>query len=292
MSDFALIRSEAPNFPVRVLCRLLGVSPSGYYAWLKRGGERTRRQDEVRLVAKMRAVHAETRGVYGSRRMTAELVADDEHVGRRRVRRLMRENGIEARRPRRFRVTTNSNHDDPIAPNRLEQDFAVSAPNEVWAGDITYIWTAEGWSYLAVIIDLYARRVVGWAIANNMRTELPLRALRRALELRRPAAGLVFHSDRGSQYASRAYRQVLADHEVAQSMSRAGDCYDNSPVESFFASLKKECVMRQHFATRTEAYDAVAAYIDGFYNPRRRHSSNEYLSPIDRELQSARAMAA
>jgi transposase InsO family protein len=159
-------------------------------------------------------------------------------------------------------------------------------------GDITYLYTAQGWSYLAVIIDLYARRVVGWVVADHMRTELPMLALTRALEARCPRPGLIFHSDRGSQYASNAYRQKLRQHEVAQSMSRAGDCYDNAVPESFFASLKKECIHRRHFATHTEVYDAVADYIDNFYNPRRLHSSNDYLSPMHAELQLAQAMAA
>lgn len=164
----------------------------------------------------------------------------------------------------------------------------MDGANRVWVGDITYVWTAEGWSYLAVLLDLYARRVVGWAFARHMRTELPLAALQRALAARRPAPGLIHHSDRGSQYASRRYRATLVDHEVACSMSRAGDCYDNAVAESFFASLKKECLSRQHFATHTEAFDAIAAYIDGFYNPVRRHSALQYLSPIDYERETRR----
>ena len=291
MSSFELVRTVAAEFPVRMLCALLGVSSSGYYAWRERQ-HTPRRSTDLKLLTKMRAVHAENSGVYGSRRMQVELVADGESVGRGKVQRLMREHGLQARKPRRFKATTNSKHDDPIAPNLLMQDFAVDAPNTVWAGDITYVWTAEGWSYLAVVIDLCARRVVGWAMADHMRTELPLLALTRALEARRPCAGLIHHSDRGSQYASTTYRSKLRDHEVAQSMSRAGDCYDNAAVESFFASLKKECIHRRHFATRTEAYDAVANYIDNFYNPRRRHSTNNYPSPMHAELQLAQAMAA
>jgi len=159
------------------------------------------------------------------------------------------------------------------------QDFTADRPNEVWVGDITYVWTAEGWCYLAVLVDLFARRVVGWAFADHMRTELPLTALKRALATRQPGAGLVHHSDRGSQYASHAYQGALRDHEAATSMSRAGDCFDNAVAESFFATLKKECLHRQPFATRTEAYDAIADYIDGFYNPIRRHSAIDYLSP-------------
>ena len=197
-----------------------------------------------------------------------------------------------SREIRKFRVTTDSDHSLPIAPNLLEQDFTADAPNRVWVGDITYVWTAQGWSYLAVLLDLFARRVVGWAFANHMRQELPLKALRRALEARQPGSGLIHHSDRGSQYAGRKYRAVLTEHEVACSMSRAGDSYDNAVAESFFASLKKECLSRTHFATYTEAFDAIAAYIDGFYNPVRRHSALGYVSPISYEQVWNRSHAA
>lgn len=288
MNPFEIIRAEAANFPVTLLCLLLGVSKSGYYAFLGRG--RSERQDtDLRVTTKIRAIHAGTRGVYGSRRMTEEL---DENVGRKRVARLMRENGLLARSPRRFRVTTDSDHPLPVAPNLLEQNFTADGPNRVWVGDITYVWTAQGWAYLAVLLDLFSRRVVGWAFASHMRQELPLKALSRALEARQPAAGLIHHSDRGSQYAGRRYRAVLTEHQVACSMSRAGDCYDNAVAESFFASLKKECLSRMHFATYTEAFDAIAAYIDGFYNPVRRHSSLGYVSPINYENVWTRSQAA
>lgn len=285
MSDFALIQAEAGSTLVRRLCRLLNVSPSGYYAWRGRGPSQ-RDTDELRLVTKIRAVQSETGGVYGSRRMTTELQEDGESVGRRRTQKLMRRFGLQGKAPRRFRVTTDSNHEEPVAPNLLKQDFAVDAPNRVWVGDITYVWTGEGWSYLAVLIDLFSRRVVGWAFGDNMRTELPLKALKRALATRQPDAGLIHHSDRGSQYASREYRGVLRRHQAAQSMSRAGDCYDNAVAESFFASLKKERLHRRHFATRTEAFDAIADFIDGFYNPRRRHSTLGNVSPMNFENQS------
>lgn len=288
MNPFEIIRAEAANFPITLLCLLLGVSKSGYYAFLGRG--RSERQDaDLRVTTKIRAIHAGTRGVYGSRRMTEEL---DENVGRNRVARLMRENGLLARSPRKFRVTTDSDHPLPIAPNLLEQDFTADAPNRVWVGDITYVWTAQGWGYLAVLLDLFARRLVGWAFDNHMRQELPLKALKRALEARQPGPGLIHHSDRGSQYAGRKYRAVLTHHEVACSMSRAGDCYDNAVAESFFASLKKECLSRMHFATYTEAFDAIAAYIDGFYNPVRRHSALGYVSPISYEQVWSRSHAA
>jgi len=291
MSEFELIRAEAANFPVTLLCELLEVSKSGYYAWRERPAC-SRDRDDVRLVTKIRAVHACNGAVYGSRRMTEELRADDEVVGRSRVVRLMRENALQARRPRKFKTTTDSKHDKPIAPNLLEQQFDVDAPDEAWVGDITYVWTGEGWGYLAVLLDLFSRRVVGWSFAEHMRRELPLKALERAFEGRQPDAGLIHHTDRGSQYASRDYQSALKNRDAACSMSRAGDCYDNAVAESFFASLKKERLHRTHFATRTEAYDAIAEYIDGFYNPVRRHSALGYLSPIDYERSMTLALAA
>jgi putative transposase len=290
VSPFELIRAEAASFPIRTLCTLVGVSPAGYYAWLKRE-DGPRRRESTRLTAKLRAVHAQTRGVYGARRMVRELRADGERVSRKRVVRLMRAGGLRAAGARRFRATTDSNHTEPVAPNLLDRNFQPDAANRAWVGDITYVWCGEGWCYVAVLLDLYAKRVVGWAMASHLRTELPLSALKRALESRRPPPGLVHHTDRGCQYASAAYQAVLRDHEVTCSMSRAGDCYDNAVAESFFASLKKECLHRHAFATRTEVYDALEAYIDGFYNPVRRHSAAGYLSPIDRELQGPLAHA-
>jgi transposase InsO family protein len=279
MSSFEIIRAEAANFPVTVLCELLEVSKSGYYAHLGRE-ESAKELMDLRVTTKVRAIHVRTHNVYGSRRMLHEL---DEPIGRNRLARLMRENGLQAQAPRRFRVTTDSGHALPVASNLLKQDFDVDEPNRVWVGDITYVWTAQGWCYLAVLLDLFSRRVVGWAFADHMRRELPLSALHRALQARQPAAGLVHHSDRGSQYASHDYRNTLLAHQVACSMSRAGDCYDNAVAESFFASLKKECLSRVHLATRTEAHDAIKAYIDGFYNPVRRHSGLGYMSPLDYE---------
>ena len=191
----------------------------------------------------------------------------------------MADHGIVSAQAKRFRKTTQSKHTLGYSPNRLRQRFEADEPNRVWVSDITYLWTAEGWCYLATVLDAHSRRIVGWALADHMRAELVVRALSRALRSRRPAPGLVFHSDRGSQYASARCRALLRDHEATQSMSGAGNCYDNAPAESFFASLKKECTHLQTFTTRTEAYDAVAAYIDGFYNPVRRHSALGYLSP-------------
>jgi putative transposase len=279
MSPFELIRAEAANSSIQRLCRLLEVSRSGYYDYLARR-EQPAAPRHDRLVALIRAIHAACEGAYGVRRMHRELVEAGENVSRKLVRKLMREHGIRSVHTPRFHKTTDSNHGLGFAPNLLSQDFTTTAPDRVWVGDITYIWTAEGWTYLAVLLDLYSRRVVGWAMADTLHTELPLRALQRALEARGPTPGLIHHSDRGSQYAAHEYRRLLAKWQVSQSMSSTGNCYDNAVAESFFASLKKERLHHMVFATRTEAYDAVQKYIDGFYNPTRRHSLLGYVSPM------------
>jgi putative transposase len=247
VSAFELIRSEAADHSIQRMCRLLGVSRSGYYDYLARREQPpTPRLD--RLVALIRAAHAAHEGAYGVRRMHRELRAEGENVSRKLVRRLMREHGIRSVHTRRFHKTTDSNHALGFAPNLLRQDFIVQAPDRIWVGDITYVWTAEGWTYLAVLLDLYSRRVVGWAMDDNLHTELPLRALQRALGARSPAPGLTHHSDRGSQYAAHEYRKLLAQWQVSQSMSGAGNCYDNAVAESFFASLKKERLHHMVFA--------------------------------------------
>jgi len=293
VSPFELIRSEAAKGPqqrklrpsVQRLCSLLGVSTSGYYDWQARISEAPKQgfSAEERILVKMRAVQEEVNWVYGSRRLCSELVAGGETVGRRRVRRLVRENGLYPIQKKRFRKTTDSDHDLGYSPNLLEQEFTTNAPDEVWVSDMTYIWSGEGWCYLATVIDLYSRRVVGWAIADNMKAQLVVRALQRAITLRSPPPGLVVHTDRGSQYASAAYRKVLRNNKLRQSMSGTGSCYDNAVAESFFASLKKECVSRRAFVTRTEAFDAIRAYIEAFYNGKRRHSTLGYVSPISYE---------
>jgi putative transposase len=279
MSPFELIRTEAADHSIQRMCRLLGVSRSGYYDYLAR-----REQPPVprhdRLLALIRSIHSACQGAYGVRRMHRELLEAGQNVSRKLVRKLMREHGIRSVHPRPFRKTTDSNHALGFAPNLLGQDFAISAPDRIWVGDITYVWTAEGWAYLAVMLDLYSRRVVGWAMGDSLHAELPLRALQRALGARSPAPGLIHHSDRGSQYAAHEYRKLLAHWQASQSMSSTGNCYDNAVAESFFASLKKERLHHMVFATRTEAYDAVERYIDGFYNPTRRHSLLGYVSPL------------
>ena len=239
-------------------------------------------RDDERLGAEIRAIHRTSKQRYGSPRVHAELHNQGRAVGRKRVARLMRENGLSGLVARRFRRTTDSNHKHPVTPNLLGWNFSANAPDRVWVGDITYVWTLEGWAYVAVLLDLYSRRVVGWALRKSLSRELPIAALQKGLQTCKPTAELIHHSDRGSQYASREYRKILADHAVRQSMSSTGSCFDNAVAESFFASLKKELVHRVVFATRTEAYDQIAEYID-FYNSRRLHSTNGYVAPIDRE---------
>jgi putative transposase len=291
VSPYELVDSEKAAFPVGVLCEAVGVSRSAYYAW-RRSGPSERELANERLLAEIRAIHVENEARYGSPRILDELRERGHEVGKHRVARLMRENGIFGRIRRRFRHTTDSNHKLPVAPNLLEQDFTATAPNQAWVGDITYIWTAEGWAYLAVLLDLYSRRVVGWALRKSLSREGALSALEHALTCRRPPPGLVHHTDRGSQYASHEYRGVLAQHGAACSMSAAGNCYDNAVAESFFATLKKELVHGCAFETRSEAYDAISHYIENYYNAKRRHSAAGNQSPINFELAYSAQLAA
>jgi putative transposase len=287
---FQLIDAAKEEFPVQRLCKVLGVSQSGYFAWRNRPACQRQREDLV-LLAHVRSAFALSNETYGSPRLTRELQDQGLSVGRRRTARLMRENGLKARRPRRFKRTTDSLHAFPIAPNLLEQDFAAERPNEKWAADISYLWTREGWLYLAVVIDLFARRVVGWAVSDRLHKELALAALRRALAVRQPSAGLIHHADRGSQYCSAEYQAALREHGILISMSGKGNCYDNAMVETFFKTLKAELVWRTVFQTRAEAHDALARYIDGFYNPVRRHSALGYVSPAQSERRAASSTA-
>jgi transposase InsO family protein len=276
--SYAFIRENVADFPVEVMCEVLGVSRSGYYAWASRT-ESTRAAADRALAAEIREAHAGSRGRYGSPRIHAHLRAHGRRVGRKRVARLMRRMNLSARRKRRFRRTTDSAHAYPVAPNRLERQFTAAAPDRVWLADLTYIWTAEGWLYLAVVLDLFSRRVVGWAMAEHLGHELALAALDMAIAQQRPAPGLLHHSDRGVQYACRAYRQRLEAHDVVCSMSRKGDCWDNAPMESFYATLKGELIDQRDYATRDEARADVFQYVEGFYNRRRLHSAIGYLTP-------------
>lgn len=269
--------------PLKALCATLGVSRSGYYDWRGRAPSQ-RAQANATLRTTIRELHAASLGTYGSPRIKRDLDRIGPPVGQNRIARLMREAQLQGRTRRRFRVrTTDSNHAEPIAPNRLAQAPAPTQPNQAWVTDITYIETDEGWLYLAGVLDLFSRRVIGWAMDSSLATALPLAALLMALRQRRPAPGLLHHSDRGVQYASEDYRACLAEHGVTASMSRTGNCYDNATMEAFWSTLKLELVYRRHFATRHEAANAIFAYIEGFYNRRRLHSSLGYLSPLDFE---------
>jgi transposase InsO family protein len=279
---FQLIDKAKNEFPVHRLCGVLGVSQSGYFAWKDRPASRRQRDDMV-LLAHVRSAFALSNGTYGSPRMTRELQDNGFAVGRRRTARLMRENDLKARQKRRFKRTTDSDHAWPVAPNIIDQDFTATGPNEKWGVDISYVWTREGWLYLAVLIDLFSRKIVGWAAGDRLHRDLALAALRKALTTRRPREGLIHHSDRGSQYCSIDYQAELRRHGIAISMSGKGNCYDNAMVETFFKTLKSELVRRTVFYTRNEAERAIARYIDGFYNPIRRHSALDYLSPTQFE---------
>ena len=278
------------DLPLQRLCQLLCVSASGYYAWRNRGASKRQRDDMV-LLAHIRAAYARNRKVYGSLRVWHELLDEGIEVGRDRVARLMRANGLFPLRKQRFKKTTDSDtdsdHDKAIALNLLEQDFTATEPNQKWVADISYIWTSEGWIYLACVMDLYSRRVVGWAVDKRMKMDLPLRALKQAIALRQPAEGIIHHCDRGSQYCSDAYQQLLEKHGFQVSMSGKGNCYDNAAMESFFKTIKAELIWRTIFMTREQAKREITSYIDGFYNPVRRHSTLGFTSPIKFERLAA-----
>ncbi len=271
---------------LRRRCALVGISRSAFYAWCRRSPS-GRAHANTRLVREMERIHQEVDRSYGSPRMRDELVASGLACGRNRVARLMRAHGIRAKQARRYRPTTDSAHAQPVAPNLLDRQFAVAAPNQVWASDVTYIWTHEGWLYLAVVLDLFSRRVVGWQLAPRLTCPLVLEALQVALRTRHPRPGWLHHSDRGSQYASRDYQAVLAQAGARCSMSRKGNCWDNAVVESFFHSLKTERVRHRHYRTRAEAYTDVHDYIERFYNRVRRHSTLGNISPVMYELKHA-----
>jgi transposase InsO family protein len=284
---FRFIEDRRDDYPVTVMCDVLEVSPAGYYAWRSRSESR-RSATNRDLVDDIKRVHRDTSGRYGSPRIHIELKAQGRGASRGRIERLMRHHGIRAimARPRRVR-TTDSRHELPIAPNLLDRNFIAAAPNRIWLADITYVETDQGWLYLAAVMDLYSRRIVGWAMRDHLRTELPLAALRMAISTQRPGASLIHHSDRGAQYASADYRKVLQSASFKVSMSRKADCYDNAPMESFFHTLKTELVHHRQYATRAEATRDVFAYIEGFYNRTRRHSAIGYISPIEMELKAA-----
>jgi transposase InsO family protein len=275
---FAFIDVEKALYPMRILCRVLRVSRSGYYAWRNRKPCARMLEDE-RLRPRVVEAFKLGRGTYGSPRVRDELVDQGFQIGRKRVARLMREMGLQGATPRKFRVTTDSNHSHPIAKNLVDRNFDASRPNQKWVTDITYIWTAEGWLYLAIVMDLYSRRIVGWSTADHLKTELCLDALGMAMSQRARIKGLIHHSDRGVQYASDRYREALNARGIECSMSRRANCWDNAVAESFFGTLKTELIYRRPWVTRKSARNAIGEYIEIFYNRIRRHSTIGNVSP-------------
>lgn len=279
---YQFVAAEKADYPLTLLCQAMKVSRSGFYAWAINDSSDREREDQ-KLLPLVRQVFLDSGATYGSRRMAKALQARDVPCSRSRARRLMRVAGLSIKRKRKWKATTSSRHMLPVSPNLLARDFAACEPNRAWVGDITYIWTAEGWLYLAVILDLFSRRVVGWAIDRRMTSRLVSGAFRMALWSRRPTAELVFHSDRSTQYASFDFQQLLSASGITGSMSRKGDPYDNAVVESFFASLKSDRVRRSHYKSREEAKRDIVDYIEMFYNSSRLHSSLGYVSPKDYE---------
>jgi len=283
---FAFIDAWKEEWPVELLCKVMQVTSRGFRAWRVRPMSQRQRDDMV-ILAHIREQHRLNLESYGRPRMTEELQEEGLNVGHRRVGRLMRENGIKIIRAQKYKATTDSNYTFNIAPNLLDQDFSATGPNQKWAGDISYIWTSEGWLYLAVILDLYSRRVIGWAVSNRMKRDLAIRALDMAVALRQPPKDCIHHTDRGSQYCSNEYQKRLKLHGFKVSMSGKGNCYDNSMVETFFKSIKAELIWRNKWDTRRQAEGAIFQYINGFYNPRRRHSSLGGKSPLAFERKAA-----
>lgn len=276
---YVFLEENCKSYHVGLMAELIGVSPSGFYDW-KRRLRSDRGHNRLKLIRTIEDIHRSSRGAYGSPRIFKQLKAIGHRTSRTTVERLMRENGIRSKRHRRFRVvTTDSKHSMPVAPNHMSQQFEPTKPNEKWSADITYIPTKEGWLYLAIVLDLYSRRVVGWSMDERMPTELTLRALKMALDAREPGEGLMHHSDRGSQYAAGDYRRLLAARRIVCSMSRKGNCYDNSVTESFFGTLKSEFVHHETFETRAEAKMKIFEWIEVFYNRTRMHSTLGFRSP-------------
>lgn len=279
---YAFIKEHRGQWALSLMADILAVSVSGFYAWLRRGRSKRVVEDE-RLTEKIVMFHCGSRFTYGSPRLHKDLKAAGYKVGRKRVARLMRNAGLQGKTKRRFKTTTNSQHSRPKAENLVAQSFDVATPNTLWASDITYVPTAEGWLYLAVTLDMFSRKVVGWAFSDRLTDNLTLAALTMATRQRPDLATLTHHSDQGSQYASRAFRAELKANHITQSMSGRGNCYDNAVVESFFATLKAEEVDGANYETRQQAKTSIFSYLEGFYNSKRRHSSLGFLSPNDFE---------
>nr|WP_161568146.1 IS3 family transposase [Anaerobacillus alkaliphilus] len=281
---FQFIYEQRNEFRVVKMCSVLKVSKSGYYKWLKKGNKVTKeKKQKEKIKAKISNLFYKNREVFGSPRITRELHKLGYTVSEKTVGRYMKEMGLRAIPEQRFVVTTDSNHSNPIYPNLLNREFYPEQPDRVWVTDITYIWTMEGWLYLATVMDLYSRKIVGWSTDKTMTKELPLKALARAINSRKPSENLIHHSDRGSQYTSKEYISCLEEYNIQISMSRKGNCYDNACMESFFATLKKELIYRRKYSTREEATRDIWDYIMSFYNERRSHSTIGYVSPNEYE---------
>jgi putative transposase len=294
VTAYRFIETERAVWPVRMMCRVLRVSRSAFYDWAA-GKTGDKAAADAVLAVHIKTIHRRSRATYGAPRVLAELRAEEHQVGHRRVARLMREHGLKGTPKRRFRpTTTDSKHNDRVAPNLLNRRFKALAPNQAWVGDITYLATRSGWVYLAVLLDLFSRKVVGWSLRSHMQTELCLEALRQAVTTRQPGAGLLHHSDRGSQYTSDAYQKELGTIGATPSMSRKGDCWDNAVAESFFGTLEQELVLPEGpWTNEATARAAVADYIHGFYNQSRRHSTLGHRSPVEFEaVQPPMALAA
>lgn len=282
MSRFAFVHAQRTHYPIRVLCRTLEVSPSGYYAWRRRPPG-ARAQENARLLEAAKQAHHDSRDTYGSPRLHRALVRLGFRCGRHRVARLMRRAGLRGIPRRKFVRTTQRTAEALGVPDRLERDFTAEASNQKWVSDITYVPTGEGWLYLATVVDLHSRRVVGWAMGAHMRAELVLEALKMAYAQRGAPKDLIYHSDHGGQYTSTLVQGWLAEHEIQASMGSTGDCFDNAVAESFYATLKRECVHRQTYATRREARTHIFEFIEVFYNRQRLHSTLGYQSPAEFE---------
>jgi putative transposase len=284
MSRHRFVEAHRDMYPVSEMCRVLGISRSGYYAWRKRSPS-PRERENGRLLAALIELHAASGKTYGSPRLHQALVKQGQACGRHRVARLMRQHGIAGITPRRTQRTTRAAAGHVPLPDLVQRDFTATRPNEKWVADMTYLATHEGWLYLAVVMDLYSRTVVGWAMQSRMTADLVCEAVRMGIKNRHPASGLVHHSDRGSQYTSAVFQELLAAHDIRPSVGRTGDCYDNAAMESFFATLKRERIQRRIYETRAAARSTVFQYIEVFYNRQRLHSTLGYCSPLEYELQ-------
>lgn len=292
MSELAFIAAESAQTPVAKLCRVLEVPQSSYYQW-QRGEPSARARRDAQALPKVRQVFFNSRKTHGSPRAHRDLIESGESIGRHRVARLMRQDGLDARpRPKKRVCGTDSRHNRGFADNLVGRKFDTEAPNRIWVGDVKYIETDEGFVYLAAFTDLFSRRIVGWHVAEHKQDVLPIEALKRALALRAPAPGLIVHTDRGSEFASTDFRNILENYGAIPSMSRKANCYDNAVAESVFATVEKDLVMRHRFKTKREAIAATGDYIQNFYNPIRRHSYNGFLSPEQAERRYAAANAA